>query len=237
MRFTRQNKSVRVWFQAVRNTGQLRTGLTNGDFTITVINSADSAVINPTVTESVQRPGNYYCDITSSFFLTNGPGDYNISIEIDSINGPSGNPNIRTAMSDVLQVTREDFDSLSGSIWNTTASLFNSPGSMGALMVTASNAGSTTVIVGDIVSGVWDAQASTFNTTGTMGYMQNLMDEVSSSVAFIKEIENGTWHIVGSQMIFYASGTSIEIARFNLQDISGIAIDPSTQNPFRRSRV
>lgn len=233
MLFNRQNKSIRVWFQAVRNTGVLRAGLVSSDFVVTVINSSDTAFISPFVTESVQRPGNYYFDVTSSFFVTNGIGDYNVSIEIDAQTAPT----VRSAMAETLRISREDFDSLSGSIWNTSGSEFNVSGTMGYLLNQA--AGQTinitaSIDVPSVVSGVWNAQGSTFNNSGTMGYFQNMMDEVSSSVAFIRGIEAGTWIITGSQMVFYESGTLIEIARFNLQDINGIAIDPATQNPFRR---
>lgn len=60
---------------------------------------------------------------------------------------------------------------------------------------------------------------------------------MSESVSFTRQIEGGSWIIQGSQMIFYDSGSGAEIARFNLQDSGGSAIDPSTQNPFRRIRV
>jgi hypothetical protein len=88
----------------------------------------------------------------------------------------------------------------------------------------------------NFVDDMWNATASVYNTTGTMGALQNEIATVSSSVSFIRDIENGTWEIQGSQMFFYASGSGVEIARFNLQDINGLSIDPTTQNPFRRVR-
>lgn len=237
MWFTRQDQGVRVWFQAVRSTGQLRAGLVSGDFTAMVIDPDDSASVTIPVSESVQRPGNYFFDVPSAFLLLNGLGDYNVSIEIDSINGPSGTPNVRAAMADALRVFREDFDSLSGSIWNATASQFNASGSMGFLVNMIDDIQSGTVNIPAVVSGVWNANAATFNTSGTMGHLENMLDEISSSVVFTQGIENGTWIISGSLMIMYSSGTNDELARFQLQDINGLAIDPATQNPFRRIRT
>ena len=96
---------------------------------------------------------------------------------------------------------------------------------------------SSSVSVPTIVSGVWNASASSFGILGTMGQYQNTLPVISQSVSFIQGIEAGTWIISGDQMIFYASGTNVELARFDLQDINGIAIDPTTSNPFRRVRV
>ena len=240
MWFSRQSRSVRVWFQAVASTGLLRTGLPSGSFQVTVINPTDSANVVPSVSESVQRAGNYYFEVPSSFLVTNGVGDYNVSIEINSRNGGGGSPHVINAQADVLHVSQFDFDTLSGSIWNASSSQFNTSGTMGFALNQAAGTSTTvtaSVDVATIVSGVWNAAVASFNATGTMGEFVNKLDEISSSVTFTQGIENGSWHITGSQMIFYTSGTGDELARFNLQDISGIAIDPSTQNPFRRSRV
>jgi len=94
-----------------------------------------------------------------------------------------------------------------------------------------------TLIITDLDSTIWNAQASVFNTTGTMGAFQNLLPVISSSVSFIEGIEAGTWRIIGSQMIFYASGTNAELARFDLKDAGGSLIDPTTENPFQRVRT
>lgn len=240
MWFSRQSRSVRVWFQAVTSTGILRTNLPSGSFHVTIIDPTDSANVTLNVTESSQRSGNYYFDVPSSFLVTNGVGDYNVSIEINSRAAGGSSPHVVNAHADVLHISQFDFDTLSGSIWNASSSQFNASGSTGYALNQA--AGTATVVtasvdIATIVSGVWNAEASTFNVSGTMGSFQNMIDEISSSVSFTQGIENGSWLISGAQMIFYASGTNIELARFNLQDINGIAIDPSTQNPFRRIRV
>jgi hypothetical protein len=226
--------------QAITNAGVLRTGLQANSFQITVIDSNDSVNIVPSVTESSQRPGNYYFDIPSTFFIANGPGDYNVSIEINTQLGNAGSPHIKMCSSDILQISQFDFDTLSGSIWNATAANHNVSGTTGYLLNQA--AGTSTIVsasvdVNQIASGVWDALGSNHTIPGSMGSFQNTLPTISSSVSFIEGIENGTWIVSGSQMIFYTSGTLNEIARFNLQDINGIAIDPATQNPFRRVRV
>lgn len=238
MWFTRQSRTVRVWFQAVASTGRLRTGLDSGSFTATVIDADDSTSVTPSVSESVQRPGNYYFDIPSPFFVANGTGDYNVSIEIDSIAAGGTAPHVRSAMSDVLQVSQEDFDTVSGSIWSTQASQFDVTGTMGYLEnQIASISFSSSLDVNQVVSGVWNANAASFDVTGTMGYLENTLSFISSSVQFIQDVEAGTWVITGSQMVLYTSGTGDELARFDLRDINGLAIDPSTQNPFQRVRV
>lgn len=89
----------------------------------------------------------------------------------------------------------------------------------------------------DIQSTVWDTPAIDHITTGTMGHLQNSIHQISQSVSFIEMIEGGTWRIESDQMVFYTSGSMIEVARFDLQDIVGTPIDPSSQNPFRRVRV
>lgn len=237
MWFTRQNSSLRGWFQAIKSTGQLRRGLTANDFTVTVINSSDTLSFVPSVSESIQRPGNYYFDVPSMFLVSGGVGDYNVSIEIDSLAGGSSAPHVRSAMSRVLRVSQEDFDSLSGSIWNAPSNQFNTTGTMGYLQNTISSITSGTVDVPAVVSGVWSAQASNFSSAGTMGQLENSLAFISSSIQFVRDVENGTWVITGSQMVLYTSGSLIELARFNLQDVNENPINPETQNPFRRVRI
>lgn len=88
-----------------------------------------------------------------------------------------------------------------------------------------------------VVSGVWNANASTFNAAGTTGNYHNLLPIISSSVAFTEAVEAGSWVVSSSQMVFYASGSGAELARFNLQDELGVAINAADANPFRRIRV
>ena len=116
MFFTRTASGFRVWFFAVRGNGLLRSGLVAGDFVATVVDSTDAASAIYVVSESTQKPAMYYFDIPSSFLLTNGVGEYAVGIQIDTRAGPSGSPHVRTAFTDVLKVTTEDFDSLAQSL-------------------------------------------------------------------------------------------------------------------------
>lgn len=53
-----------------------------GDFTVTVRSPADTAESTPSVVESATAGGLYYFDIPASFTLTNGVGNYGVTIEI-----------------------------------------------------------------------------------------------------------------------------------------------------------
>lgn len=193
MFFTRWDKNLRVWFQAVTSAGQLRTGINSGSFTIVVVNNNDSANTVPSVVESVQKPGLYYFDIPSSFFTTSGVGDYGISIQIDTIGGGSTAPHVRSAMSDVVHITHEDFDTISGSVWSTTAASFNVSGTMGFLENMISTvSGATTANA--IASDVWNAVAANFNTSGTFGWLENQEFLSSSQTVTVNSIVSGVWN-------------------------------------------
>lgn len=116
MLFSRTVDGFRVWLFAVRDTGELRTGLAAGDFTATVINDDDSASATYTVAESSEKPGMYYFDIPSAFFVAHGVGVYVVGVQIDTRSGPSGPPHVRTASSDILRIYQEDFDSMAANI-------------------------------------------------------------------------------------------------------------------------
>jgi len=61
--------------------------------------------------------------------------------------------------------------------------------------------------------------------------------EIKESVEFMRAIEEGNWEILGNQMIFYDT-FSVEIARFNLFNISGLPTNGVTNGvPFKRERV
>lgn len=223
MFFTRTDKTFRAWFHAVRSTGELRTGLVAGDFVVRVVNPADSAISSPAVTESTSLSGLYYFDIPSSFLGTHGIGDYGVSIRIDSIAGPSGAPNVRSAEAEVLHVTQEDFDSLSGSIWNTTASQFNVTGSMGYLQNLIAGI-SGNVLPNSIASAVWNAIDTSFSTSGTMGFLVNLIDTIASQSAqtvTVPSIVSGVWN--ASTTTFNSPGTMGFLQNLNTVINSNVA--------------
>lgn len=101
--FTEIEGGFRVWFTALAADGTLRVGLTNGNFSVTVINSEDDAA-HPgvTVEESSIKDGLYYFDITESFLRTHGPGDYPILVEV--LSSPF------SVMMEVLKVSQADDD-------------------------------------------------------------------------------------------------------------------------------
>jgi len=117
MWWTKQDDGFIVWFHVKKDNGGLRTGLINGDFTVTVRSPQDDDGYVGIVSESTKL-GLYYFEITDTFITTNGPGEYGVVVEVDTFSGPSGNPNVRDSISNVLKVTQEDFDSLVGSVWD-----------------------------------------------------------------------------------------------------------------------
>ncbi len=115
MWFSKISSGFRVWFP-VDVASELREGLVAGDFSVTVIDPDDSASVSPTVAESTQKSGVYYFDVSSAFLVANGPGEYFCLIQVDTIDGPSGPPEILNNFGSILRVTQEDFDSLVASI-------------------------------------------------------------------------------------------------------------------------
>lgn len=117
MKFTKIADGFRCSFVAVQSDGTLRTGLVAGDFVATVVNPQNNASTTPTVTESF-KAGAYYFDVLSSFLQTHGAGEYGVTVEIDTVAGPSSTPHVRDVMHDVLGVTVEDFDDgYDGRVW------------------------------------------------------------------------------------------------------------------------
>lgn len=99
---SRTDQGMVVSFAVTAPNGTLRTGLVAGDFTATVVNPADSATSVPTVSESTQKAGLYQFTIPSSFFTTHGVGLYRFVLQVDTIAGPSGAPNVRDAWKSVV---------------------------------------------------------------------------------------------------------------------------------------
>lgn len=112
MFFTKTTAGFRAWFFAIQSDGILRTGLVDGDFTVTVVDSSDSFNLAPVVVESTQKPGMYYFDIPSTFFSDHGVGEYVVGVQIDCVDGPSGPPFVRTAFTQVLRVYSKDFENI-----------------------------------------------------------------------------------------------------------------------------
>ena len=112
MWFAKTANGFRGWFHAIRGNGLVRTGLAAGDFTVTVVDDADTTSTTPTVSESSVLSGLYYFDIPSAFFSTNGTGDYGVSVVINTRSGPSTSPHVRTAFGKVLRINTQDIDDI-----------------------------------------------------------------------------------------------------------------------------
>lgn len=216
MFLTRLDKTLRVWFAAASSAGAYRSGLTQASFTINIVNPADSAQVTAVVSESTQRPGVYYFDVPSSFLLTHGVGDYVVGIKIDSQSGSSGAPQVKTVQSDIIHVTRDDFDSISGSVWNTSNSAFNTTGTMGNLQnIVAAISGN--VNAATIANSVWNAVAASYNTSGTFGWLNNQIYTTQSLVPSVANVVSGVWNANAST--FNTIGTFGAEVNEILQDI------------------
>ena len=68
---------------------------------------------------------------------------------------------------------------------------------------------------------------------------ESSVQDVKALVEFVKDIEGGRWEIdgVNSQMIFYKADNITEVARFDLKDINGEAVDPTKVLIHDRARV
>ena len=153
----------------------------------------------------------YYFDIPTSFLVLSGTGDYGVSVEIDITTSPT----ITNAFSDILKVSQEDWDSLSGSIWNTLTSSFGTDDTFGGAL-----AGGVTVDqdgVDSIVTGVWDATDSTFNTADTMGRLQNT---AGTGGVDIDLLVSGVWN--ANAFNFSTSGTIGGVVNFSVINSSSI---------------
>lgn len=106
--FTKTATSYRGWVAVVRSTGALRTGAVAGDFTVTIVDPADSTSTTTSVTESTQKPGLYYFDVSSVFLTANGVGSYGITVEVDITTSPK----VTDSLGAILKVTSQDLDDL-----------------------------------------------------------------------------------------------------------------------------
>ncbi len=68
----------------------------------------------------------------------------------------------------------------------------------------------------------------------TLGTLFGTIQAAAGIIDTILAMTSGTWEIVGTQMVFKAPGTNVEIARFNLYDAEGT---PSASSVYKRVRV
>lgn len=158
---------MRAWFQVARD-GALVANIPTSSFITVLINSSDSSYLSCSVTQSLQKLGLYYFDVPSSFLLASGTGDYGISVELNT-NTPVV---VTDTFSAMLRVTREDFDSLSGSIWNTSANSFNTSGTMGHLQNVIASGSSVALLsssINTLVNAIWDEPNNEHTISGSVG--------------------------------------------------------------------
>lgn len=203
------SSSLRIWFPLIRN-GILVPSASSSDFNAYIIDGNDLGFINPLVSESVQRGGVYYFDITSSFFEASGVGDYNISIEVNK----NTSPKVTDIYYGHINVTESDIDSIVGSgginissnsiaaisasVWNAQNINHNISGTFGSLfdlLFSGSSGGSEGTLTPDTIAAisasVWNALETDHGVSGTMGWLQSFLNEVntftSNSFAIINE--------------------------------------------------
>lgn len=219
---SRTDQGFVVTFAVKQSTGALRTGLVAGDFTVTVVNPADSVTNVPTVSELTQKAGLYQFTVPSSFFTTHGVGLYRFAVEVDTFAGPSGAPNVRDAFSGVVRAQQEDIDTLAdggaGSFTRATDSLEDIRDAIPAASAVA------TAVWGTAVPGAFGA--------GTAGFIlgTNLDALVSSraSQASVDAIQNVTRVAISipKMLIPDSGGPTLYKIHLNLYDTAGNPEDP-----------
>ncbi len=247
MWFTKQQNGFRAWFAVKTSGGTLRTGLVSSSFVATVRNPADTTGSVFPVTQS-GMPGLYRFDVTPAFLMSGGYGEYGAVVEINTTG-----PVLRDVFTNVLRVTREDFDSLSSSlassIWDEPNGLHVISGSTGDSLMSASISvaisASVSVDNAAIADAVWDEAINGHLTSGSTGWVLDRLDrsvqsvsgtisQMSGTLSQLYNVSFGRWRITANQMIFYADDNSTEIARFNLFDDVG---SPSMDAVFERVKV
>jgi len=252
MWFTRMDQGFRGWFAAVNPMGTLATGLSSSSFTITVRNPADTASSTPSAIES-GKPGLYRFDVTSSYFLTHGTGDYGVVIEVT--NGSNSD-----VLSNVLSVYQHDFDTLlsssisisSSSIqtlvsatWDANMSSHILSGTAGVMLRSASLGPTPTIDYQQIATSVWNEQLSLHTeqgstglslsqVSGTISLISSSVGRMSGTLGFLYDINFGRWRIISNEMIFYKDDNATEIVRFALKDSAGA---PTMESVFERVKI
>lgn len=79
-----------------------------------------------------------------------------------------------------------------------------------------------------------DVEAGIRGGSETLETLSGRVQASAIAIDAILAIESGTWEIIGTQMVFKAPGTNVEIARFNLYDIDG---NPSASSVYKRVRI
>lgn len=116
MWFSRTVDGFIAWFSLKTGAGNIRTGAVAANFTVTVVNPADTASTVPTVSQSAQKPGLYKFTVPAAFLVANGTGEYGVVVQV---NVPGPGP-VTDVFSDVLTVSQQDWDSLSAAILAST---------------------------------------------------------------------------------------------------------------------
>lgn len=219
---SRTDQGMVVSFAVTAPNGTLRTGLVAGDFTATVVNPADSATSVPTVSESTQKAGLYQFTIPSSFFTTHGVGLYRFVLQVDTIAGPSGAPNVRDAFSGVVRAQQEDIDTLAD---GGAADYVRASDSLHDIKAATPTAAA-------VATAVWGTAVPGAFGVGTAGFIlgTNLDALVSSraSQASVDAIQNVTRVAISipTMLIPDTGGPTLFKIHLNLYDTAGNPEDP-----------
>ena len=218
---TRTDQGIEVSFSVVQSNGTLRTGLVAGDFTVTVVNPQDTATSTPAVSEKTSKAGLYEFTIPSAFMGTHGVGVYSFVMQVDTIAGPSGPPNVRTAFSGVVRAQQEDVDTLAD---GGAADYVRATESLHDIAVAAATPSAiATAVWGEALPGAFGG--------GTAGFLlgTNLDATVSSRAtqASVDAIQNVTRAAISIPAILIPdAGTANYNVYLNLFDTAGNPEDP-----------
>jgi hypothetical protein len=247
MWLTKVQDDFRGWIVVGDSNGSLATGLTSASFIVTVRDPADTSSSNPIVSES-GKPGLYRFDVTSSFFMSHGVGEYGVVVEVNNGVG------IRDVQSNVLKISQNDLDTLASSstsllssqsitnivsgVWDANMSSHNQLNSAGSLLFSSSVGGIASVDYTAVRDAVWNAQSSAYQISGSLGFitsqLSGTLETISPKIRSLYDMNFGRWKIVSNQMIFYKDDNVTEVARFSLFDDVG---SPTMDAVFERIKV
>lgn len=185
MWFSRNADGYQAWFTVADKHGALRTGGVAGDFTVTVVNPADTASSSPTVSESATKPGLYTFLVPTTFFTTNGVGGYGVVVEVDM----NTSPKIETVLGEVLRVFAEDFDSSVGAVWDAPTSSHLTAGTTGR---------SLSLLRYEGVIHINTKNGSAGTVVGDNGTPQNPVDNLADAVTLAAAVGVRKYHVIGN---------------------------------------
>jgi hypothetical protein len=203
---------IRVSFSVSISAGVLRTGLTSGNFTVTVVSPGDDASALYPVSESTQKGGLYFFDVPAAFFIANGVGDYPAVIEV-----AASAPKLNAVASTMISVSEQDLNSLAAAVWDEPAGSHVAAGSTGLSAVLTRYGGAVHI----------DTKSGAAGTAYPLGTEEYPVDNIDDALSIAGGLGIRRFHVRGNlalttsmpDWVFVGDGEEAEI-NFGGQDVS-----------------